>query len=135
MLKRKIGDFIKVNPFLNTTGTISDTKELTKDKYFDKRYDYKMNWNKKMENGCGTWAYYNEDELDYLELNWNREFKCRTAPISCEYMICEECGKKYAVRLKNSMITPNDDNLKDSYVTNLCNKCMKDASKDINYIH
>jgi hypothetical protein len=71
MLKRKIGDKIYINPYLNTTGTIIDTKEITKDKYFDKRYDYKMQWNQKMEAGCGTWEYYNENEIDQLLRNWN----------------------------------------------------------------
>ena len=77
MLKRKIGDFIKVNPFYHTTGTITDTREQTADEYFDKRYDYKMDWNQRMEDGCGTWVYYNEKELDYLELNWDREMEDR----------------------------------------------------------
>ena len=82
MLKRKIGDFIKDNPFYHTTGTITDTREQTTDEYFDKRYDYKMDWNQRMVDGCGTWAYYDEKELDYLELNWDREMEDKNKKVN-----------------------------------------------------
>lgn len=81
MLNRKIGAFVKINLFYNTSGTIVDTKE-TESTDMDKRYDYKISWNQKMENGCGTYAYYNENELHYLELNWNREEKIQNKIIS-----------------------------------------------------
>ncbi len=71
MLKRDIGQLVVINPYYNTTGTIIDTKETTKDSYFNKNFDYKVKWNQKMENGC-DWEYFNEEELDNLELNWNR---------------------------------------------------------------
>lgn len=71
MLKRKIGDNVNINPYYNTTGTIIATKDEPNIELFDTRYDYKMKWNQKMQNGCGEWEYYNEDELDKLELNWN----------------------------------------------------------------
>lgn len=71
ILKRKIEDKVFINPYYNTTGTIIDTKEDTKDNYFDKKYDYKMKWNQKMADGTGEWQYYNEDELDFLQKNWD----------------------------------------------------------------
>lgn len=71
MLKRKIGDFVVVNPYYNTTGTIVDTKEETSDEYFNQNFDYKVKWNQKMEDGCGEWEYFDDEELDKLEKNWN----------------------------------------------------------------
>jgi hypothetical protein len=71
MLKRKVGDHININPYYNTSGEIIDTKEVTQNEYFDKRYDYRVKWNQQMEDGVGEWQYYNEDELDWLEKNWN----------------------------------------------------------------
>lgn len=70
MLKRKIGDCVKINPYYNTTATIITTNEQP-DNEHDLRYDYKVKWNQKMERGVGEWTYYNEKELDFLEKNWN----------------------------------------------------------------
>lgn len=70
MLKRKIGENIKINPYYNTTGVIISTKEQS-DKDYDLKYDYKIKWNQKMEQGVGEWAYYDEEELDFLDKNWN----------------------------------------------------------------
>ena len=71
MLKRKIGDHVNINPYYNTTGTIIDTKDDGNAELINTKYDYKMRWNQKMEDGCGEWTYYNDDELDKLEKNWN----------------------------------------------------------------
>jgi hypothetical protein len=71
MLKRKVGQFVVINPYHNTTGTIIDTKEITTDIIFNKRFDYKVKWNQKIENDCGEWEYFDEKELDALEKNWN----------------------------------------------------------------
>jgi hypothetical protein len=71
MLKREIGQFVFINPYHDTTGTIIDTREVLNDNNFNKNFDYKVKWNQKMEKGCGEWEYFSEKELDYLEDNWN----------------------------------------------------------------
>jgi hypothetical protein len=71
MLKREVGQFVVINPYHDTTGTIMDTREITLDEYFNKKFDYKVKWNQKMEKGCGEWEYFDEAELDALEKNWN----------------------------------------------------------------
>ncbi|MGG0667714.1 hypothetical protein ABE073_04210 [Lederbergia citrisecunda] len=70
MLKREVGQFVVVNPYYNTTGTIIDTKDITTYKDFNKNFDYRVKWNQKMEDGT-DWQYFNDDELDMLEKNWN----------------------------------------------------------------
>lgn len=71
MLKRKLGQFVYINPYYDITGTIIDTRESTTDHSFNKTFDYKVKWNQEMEKGLGEWEYFREDELDYLENNWN----------------------------------------------------------------
>jgi hypothetical protein len=71
MLKKKVGQFVVINPYYDTTGTIIDTREVTGDSNFNKNFDYKVKWNQKMEKGCGEWEYFDEKELESLEKNWN----------------------------------------------------------------
>ena len=71
MLKRKIGQFVVINPYHDTTGTVIETREDSIDSDFNKNFDYKVKWNQLMEKGCGEWEYFNEDELDNLKRNWD----------------------------------------------------------------
>lgn len=74
MLKRKIGDHVNINPYYNTSGTIVASREQPDERYYMK-YDYRIKWNDKMENGVGEWEYYDEDELNLLQKNWDNYFK------------------------------------------------------------
>jgi hypothetical protein len=71
MLKRNINQYVNINPYLDTSGTIIATKENHNGYSYDNRYDYMIKWNHKMEKGCGEYQYYDEKELDFLEKNWN----------------------------------------------------------------
>lgn len=71
MLRRNIGDFVVINPYYDTTGTIVDTKEVTTDEWFNKNFDYRVKWNQKMMDGCGEYEFFDDDELDILEKNWS----------------------------------------------------------------
>jgi len=74
MLKRQIGEEVKINPYSGITGIIIDNKEITKDQYYNTNWDYKVKLNKPCEGiGVGNnldWQFFNDNELDILEKNY-----------------------------------------------------------------
>jgi hypothetical protein len=80
MLKRKIGDEVKINPHNNVMGVIIDNKEITTDSYYNKDFDYKVKLNQSCEFGAGDnsdWQFFNDDELDFLEKNYDMSIICQ----------------------------------------------------------
>jgi hypothetical protein len=71
MLKRKVGDKVFLNPYINIIGTIMDSKEISQP--FHPSWDYIVKFNHLVDMGWGLQAkeYYKDDELDKLLDNWN----------------------------------------------------------------
>lgn len=80
MLKRMIGDKVKINPHNKVMGVIIDNKEITTDPYYNKDFDYKVKLNQSCEFGVGDnldWQFFNDDELDFLEKNYDMSIICQ----------------------------------------------------------